>query len=62
MIRYFKILEIDADEFINITGEDLSYCQLIVPTEEGVFVAVDTDREYEISIPLDCFDEEGGEK
>lgn len=28
MSRYFKIVEIDADEFINATGEDLDCCQL----------------------------------
>ena len=59
MNRYFKIVEIDADEFINATGEDLDCCQLSVPTSEGVFVAVDECEEYEICIPLDCFDEGG---
>lgn len=61
MSRYFKIIEIEADEFIDATDEDLTCCQLIVPTNEGVFVAVDEDDEYEISVPLDCFDEKGGE-
>ena len=61
MNRYFKVIEIDADEFINATGEDLNCCQLVVPTNEAVFVAVDEYEEYEISVPLDCFDEKGGE-
>ena len=56
MNKYFKIVEIDADEFIKNTGEDLDCCQLIIPTNESVFVAVDEDDEYEISIPLHCFD------
>ena len=55
MTRYFKVIEIEADEFTNATGEDLDCCQLVVPTNEAVFVAVDEDDEYEISIPLDCF-------
>jgi hypothetical protein len=58
--RYFRIVEIKANEFIKTTGEDLYCCQSVVPTSKGVFVAVDGDQEYEISIPLDCFDEEGG--
>lgn len=56
MSRYFKLIEIDRDEFINATGEDLDCCQLIVPTNECVFVAIDEDEEYEMSIPLDSFD------
>ena len=56
MSRYFKINEIDADSFINATGDDLNGCQLVVPTDEGVFVAVDEYSEYEISVDLDCFD------
>lgn len=54
MNRYFKIVEIEADEFIDATGEDLDCYQVVVPTSEGMFVAVDEDHEYEISIPLDC--------
>lgn len=57
MAKYFKVVEIDADEFISETGEDLSYLQLIVPTEEAVFVAVDEECEDELQIPLDCWEE-----
>ena len=56
MNRYFKVIEIQADEFINATSEDLDCYQLVVPTNEGVFVAVDEDEECEISIPLESFD------
>lgn len=56
MTRYFKVIEIEADEFINATGEDLDCCQLSISTSDGVFVAVDEEQEYEISIPLDCFE------
>ena len=45
MAKYFKVVEIDADEFINATGEDLDCCQLIIPVNEAVFVAVDEDQE-----------------
>ncbi len=55
MTRYFKVIEIEADEFINATDEDLDGCQLVVPTDEAVFVAVDEYCEDEVSIPLDCF-------
>ena len=57
MARYFKMVEIDADEFIGETGEGLDCCQLIVPTEKAMFVAVDEEYEDEIQIPLDCLEE-----
>lgn len=61
MARYFKIIEIDSDSFINATGEDLDCCQLIVPVADAVYVAAadddDDDDEYEISVPMDAFDE-----
>lgn len=56
MIRYFKIIEINENEFIDATGEELDCCQLSVPVNESVFVAVDENEEYEIIVPLDCFD------
>ena len=58
MARYFKVIEIDSDSFVGATGEDLDCCQLVVPTSEAVFVAVDEGDEYDISVPLECFDEE----
>ena len=57
MTRYFKMIEIDADEFIGETGEDLDCCQLIVPTGKVAFIAVDEETEYEIQIPLGCLGE-----
>lgn len=57
MARYFKIMEIDCDSFIEATGEDLEYSQLIVNTNDGVFIAVDDSNEYELSVPLDIFDD-----
>lgn len=56
MARYFKIIEIDSDSFIEVTGEDLDCCQLVVPTSDGVYVAVD-DEEDEMNIPMDTFEE-----
>ncbi len=58
MSRYFKVVEINEDEFINATGECLDCCKLVIPKNEAVFVAVDEDDEDELEIPLDCFDEE----
>ena len=57
MNRYFKIVEIDKDTFIDATGEDLDCCQLSIPVGKDLFVAVDECEEYEISVPLDLFDE-----
>lgn len=57
MIRYFKTVEIDADEFEKVTGEDIEYSyQLAIPVDKTAFVALDEDAEDEIQIPLDCFD------
>ena len=56
MARYFKIIEIDSNSFIEATGEDLDCCQLVVPTSDGVYVAVD-DEEDEMNIPMDTFEE-----
>lgn len=56
MSRYFKITEIQDNEFINATGEDLDCCQLVVPTKNAVFVAVDEDTEDEISVLLESFE------
>ena len=55
MAKYFKVVEIEVDEFINATGEKFDCCQVSIPTSDGVFVGVDEEQEYEISIPLECF-------
>ena len=60
MARYFKIIEIDRDSFVEATGEDLDCCQLVVPSGSEVYVAVD-DEEYEMSVPLETFEEEDNE-
>ena len=56
MAKYFKVVEINEDEFIQETGEELDCCQVSIPTSDGVFVGVDEKQEDEISIPLDCFE------
>lgn len=57
MARYFKIVEIDCDSFIEATCEDLDCEQLVIPTNNGVYVAIDDSDELEMSIPLSCFDD-----
>ncbi|MBO5969138.1 MAG: hypothetical protein J6S14_11655 [Clostridia bacterium] len=59
MTKYFKVIPIDADEFIEAAGQDLDFCQLSVAENGIVYVAVDDSEEYEINIPLDFLDEEG---
>lgn len=56
MARYFQVIEIDCDSYINASGNDLDCCQEVVPTNNGVFVAIDDCQEDEICIPLDCFE------
>lgn len=58
MARYFRITEISGDEFVHATGEDLDCSQLVVPTGESVYVAVDENSEDELVVGLDCFREE----
>ena len=55
MARYFKIVEIDEDTFIDATGDDLDFNQLVVCTDGVVYVGID-ECEDEMDIPLDCFD------
>lgn len=58
MARYFKIVEIDCDSFIEATSDDLDCSQLVVPVGGEVFVAVDDNDEDELNVPLDSFDYE----
>lgn len=60
MARYFKIIEIDRDSFVEATGEDLDCCQLVVPSGGEVYIAVD-DEEHEMSVPMEMFGEEDNE-
>ena len=62
MARYFKVIEIDSDSFIEATGEDLDCCQLVVGTSDGVYVAVDESEEDEIRVGLEHFDEEADDE
>lgn len=49
MARYFKLIEIDRDSFIEATGEDLDcYSQLVVPVDGLVYGAVDDTDEAEL--------------
>ncbi len=56
MPRYFKMIEIDADTFIESTGEDFYGISLIAPTDNGVYVVVDEEETFDMIIPMDCFD------
>lgn len=60
MARYFKIIEIDRDSFVEATGEDLDCCQLVVSSGGEAYVAID-DEEYEMSVSLETFEEEDNE-
>ena len=59
MARYFRITEISGDEFIQATGEDLDCLQLVIPTGENVYVALDETNEDEMTVSLDSFDRVG---
>lgn len=57
MARYFKIVEIDRDSFIDAAGEDLDYyAQIAIPTDNAVFAAIDESIDEGLSISMNCFD------
>lgn len=58
MARYFRIVEIDGDDFVHATGEDLDCSQLVVPTSESVYAAVDESSEDGLVIALSIFSKE----
>lgn len=58
MARYFKVIEIDSDSFIEAIGEDLDCLQMIDVCDGIGYVAVDDTEEDEISVPLELFEED----
>ena len=58
MARYFKVVEIDRDSFIEATGEDLDCYQLSTVCDGIGYVAVDDTEEDEITVTLDIFEED----
>lgn len=56
MTRYFKVTEIEHDEYVNAVGEDMSVsCSESVPVGDNVYVAVNADVEDEGVFYLDQF-------
>lgn len=46
MTRYFKVTEIEHDEYVNAVGEDTPVsCSESVPVDDNVYVAVNADSE-----------------
>ena len=57
MARYFKVVEIDRDSFIEAMGEDLDCYQLYGVCDGIGYVAIDDTEEDEITVSLDIFEE-----
>lgn len=57
MARYFKVVEIDRDSFIEAMGEDLDCYQLCDVCDGIGYVAVDDTETDEITVSLDIFEE-----
>ncbi len=62
MARYFKVVEIDCDSFIEATGieatgKDLDCLQLSTVCDGIGYVAVDDTEEDKITVSLDIFEE-----
>lgn len=52
MTRYFKVVEIDREEFIEASGEDLDCIQMTFPCNGMEYVAVDDNETNEFYVPL----------
>ena len=57
MNRYFKITEIAEDEFVCATGETLKGSAVEVTTPEGVYIAMDDEKENKFDVCYDDFKE-----
>ena len=61
MAKYFRITEIDAATFEQMTGSELDCLQVAMLADDGnVYVAVDEDRHDCIDVDLEMFDDIGG--
>lgn len=59
MARYFKVIEIDRDSFIEAASGDLNGYLQVVDMCDGIgYVAVDDTEEDKISVPLELFEED----
>ena len=58
-VRYFKMIEIDRNTFVEAAGEDLGFYSQLIDHEDGIaYIAVNVRYMEEISVPLDTFDSE----
>lgn len=57
MARYFKLVEIDQDEFVEATGEDLDCRQFVSVVDGTAYAAIDESEEDELQIDLSLFEE-----
>lgn len=55
--KFFKIVEITKDEYINKTNDVTAamFSQSVNPEDDGVYVALDVDEEYELCVDVDSF-------
>ena len=53
--RFFKITAITQDEYIDKTNDVTAamYSQSVNPEDDGVYVAIDVDEEYELCVDTD---------
>lgn len=56
--RYFKLVEIGRDEFVEATGEDLDCCQVVSVVDGIAYVAIDESEEDELQIDLSLLEED----
>lgn len=56
MARYFKLVEIDRDSFVEAVGEDLD-CMQLCSVRDGIIYAAIEDSEAELEIDLTLLEE-----
>ena len=60
MARYFKVVEITQDDFVDKVGDDVSgpWCQIMSPEDDGCYLAT-RDGETEIVVEMDTMNQVG---
>lgn len=55
MAKYFRLIEIERDEFVEATGEDLDCYQLTCERNGVIYIAASEDAE---ELEIDLFDDD----
>lgn len=59
MARYFRLIEIERDEFVEATGEDLDCYQLTCERNGVIYIAASEEAD---ELEIDLFDDDDDEE